>query len=434
MGVKTTYNEKMGTYGVSKDGASVAAGFSSPEQAMSTYKKDGSFDDITPYESRTSSGRRGSSRTSSPSPTQPELRGIDTMGDLYGITYDQDTIRGKFDKATQKEFARKDKEYGITEDKFSDHLYGTQISALDSIRRNAAEAMATGASRGMQSANELSAVLGLTQEGAAGATELAQERNLLKDREAEAYTQNVVEAMQRSNELRQALAGLDSQLYATDTQFAVGEMDQHARIHAADQQLAGMEAQADAQRHTADRSYDASVDTATINAEAQEMAANIAAEANLGVAEKNKLATIIAAELSKDAQLGAAELGLQGTKYAADQQLAGVQAQAAASRFTGGAGGGTSAGQTGTTAEGIMEAFFADPLDPEKQTAARMIMSRHGADTSIIDKTIEERQALKDKGDAVRAKEEGWHPNMRGGSETPIMEKMPIDSRSFWWR
>lgn len=220
-------------------------------------------------------------------PTKPKLKGLG-LGDLYGITYDEDAIRSKFDAATRDEYAVKNKEYAMTENKFYDKLYGTQATALDTIRRNTAQAVATGASRGMQAANELSAILGLTQEGVAGATDLAQQRNLLKDQEAAAYTQNALQALQESNALRQAIGSLDSQNYASDIQYAIGEMDYYARLDQAMKQLQGMEMSADAQRYTADQNY--------------------------------------------AGQIYASDKALIGQKYTADQALAGQQALAQAQK------------------------------------------------------------------------------------------------------
>ena len=78
-------------------------------------------------------------------------------------------------------------EYEATANKFYEQMYGTQATALDTIRkRNNAAAVATGASRGIQAANELSAILGLQETNTQTASELAQQRNLLADQEGAA--------------------------------------------------------------------------------------------------------------------------------------------------------------------------------------------------------------------------------------------------------
>lgn len=217
-------------------------------------------------------------------PVAPELRGL-TLGDLYGINYDEEAIRSKFDEATRAEFATRNKEHQMTENAFYNNLYGTQAAALDTIRRNTSQAIATGASRGMQAANELSAILGLTQEGVMGSTDLAQKRNLLKDEEAAAYARNAREALEISNALRQQIGALDAQNYAADIQYRIGEMDYYARLDQALKQLQGMQAQAAAQRYAADRNVEAQ----RILADANLQAANIDAQTRKELADAQRM-------------------------------------------------------------------------------------------------------------------------------------------------
>ena len=133
--------------------------------------------------------------------TRPSLRSAAELARLYGnITFDEDAIRKKFDKATQAEYALKRKEYEQTEDQFYNRLFGTQSTALDTIRRANASAISSGAAKGMQAANELSAILGLQQESVDDSTKLAQARHNLTDAEAAAYAKNVVDALAKANE------------------------------------------------------------------------------------------------------------------------------------------------------------------------------------------------------------------------------------------
>ena len=113
-------------------------------------------------------------------PSRPSLRSAEDLASLFGgITYDEAAIRAKFDAATKAEYDLKRKEYEATANKFYEQMYGTQATALDTIRRSNAAAVATGASRGIQAANELSAILGLQETSTQTAPELAQHRNLL---------------------------------------------------------------------------------------------------------------------------------------------------------------------------------------------------------------------------------------------------------------
>lgn len=86
----------------------------------------------------------------------------------YGIDYSQeqrDEIAGIFaNEAT--------KAYGSAQNEYSNLMAQQQSSLQDTIRRSQAQAVATGASRGMQAANELSSMLGLQEQAAQGATTL----------------------------------------------------------------------------------------------------------------------------------------------------------------------------------------------------------------------------------------------------------------------
>ena len=194
-----------------------------------------------------------------------ELMGL-KLGDLYGINYDMNSIKGIFDKATKEQYKVLDKQYANTEKKFYDNMFGAQQTALDTIRKSNASAVATGASRGMQAANELSAVLGMQQGSTVEATQLAQDRNLLNDKQQAAMAQNAVTALTQSNQSRQAIGGLDASKYAADTQFDVGQMDYYARIDAASKGLLGAEAQAAATKYMADQNLKGSQIAASASA------------------------------------------------------------------------------------------------------------------------------------------------------------------------
>lgn len=195
---------------------------------------------------------------SSPSykPKTPSYMSGANMAKNLGIDYNYKNILSKYDEATAAEYALKNKEYAMTENQFYNQMYGTQGTALDTIRKSQAQAIATGASRGLQAANELASLLGLQQETVASATDLAQQRNMLKDKEAEAYTQNVINATNTYNTLGTTLGNLINNKYAADIQNNVGLMeyfkglDQNAKnlegnMYAADRNLEGTKYTAD---------------------------------------------------------------------------------------------------------------------------------------------------------------------------------------------
>lgn len=186
-------------------------------------------------------------------PTRSEMRDPAELAKQYGITYDAQAIQDKFDAATKAQYDAARKEYAATENKYYNDLYGNQQTSLDAIRKSNASAVATGASKGMQAANELSSVLGLQQTGAEGATKLATDKNALIDKEQAAYAKNVVDAMNLANQTGLSLGNLNANIYGIDTQFDIGQMDYYARLDTALKQLMGMQEQAQATRYNADQ-------------------------------------------------------------------------------------------------------------------------------------------------------------------------------------
>ena len=230
------------------------------------------------------------------------------LASLYGnITFNEDEIRSKFDKATKAEYALKRKEYEQTEDQFYNRLLGTQGTALDTIRRANASAINSGAVRGMQAANELSALLGLQQESVDDSTKLAQARHNLADAEAAAYAKNAIEAMNIANQMKLALGTLGSNLYASDTQFDVGTMQYLAQLDAAAKQLEGMGLSADATKYSADRNLEGNKYTADQNL-----------IGNKYNADQNLAGTRYTADKNYAGNIYAADQNLAGTRYAAD--------------------------------------------------------------------------------------------------------------------
>lgn len=196
--------------------------------------------------------------------TKPNLIG-QNLGDMYGLTYDMDQIKEILDKATELEYIAKNEEFANTENKFYNQMSGTQSTALDTMRRAQAASIATGASKGLASANELSAILGLQQESSALAGDLANQRNELAAEEAAAYSQNTSTALSDSNAIKQAISQIDLTKYGYDTQGYIGELDYLAALeeilaskYAADKTLEGVQYNADANVKAAGKSASSS--------------------------------------------------------------------------------------------------------------------------------------------------------------------------------
>ena len=186
---------------------------------------------------------------SAPTPT---LSGLE-LGDKYGITYDQPTIQKLLDDATKSQYLLKNQQAQQSENKFYGNMLDTQGTALDSLRKSQASAVATGASKGMAAANELSAILNLQQTSSDEATLLAQNRGNLSTEETAAYKQNASDSLNTSNTLKEAIAGLagtkygyDTQGYASQLSYLAALQDVAAQKYASDTTLTGVKYNADA--------------------------------------------------------------------------------------------------------------------------------------------------------------------------------------------
>lgn len=123
----------------------------------------------------------------------------------YGIDYSQeqrDAISKIFqDSATAA--------YGTAQNQFSNSMAQQQATLSDTIRRSQAQAVATGASRGMQAANELSSMLGLQQAA-------AQEASAMQGTYAEA----LANASKSAYDVQNAANQVGAQMYAADSASA----------------------------------------------------------------------------------------------------------------------------------------------------------------------------------------------------------------------
>ena len=183
---------------------------------------------------------------------RPVLSGLE-LGDKYDIQYNQDYIWDLLDKATAAEYNSKRQEFAATENKFYNELYDTQASALDAIRASNNAAVATGATKGMAAAQQLAAILGLEQSSVESATDLANQRNELAAKEAEAYAKNANTALETSNTLKNAIAEAALNKYGYDTQGYVGALEYNAALQSVLGEIIQSQNAAAATMYNADR-------------------------------------------------------------------------------------------------------------------------------------------------------------------------------------
>lgn len=236
-------------------------------------------------------------------PATPNLRGLTTnynntgqvnlggigLGDLYELDYDRDSIEKVFNQATDAQYALKQKENQIAQNQYANNQFANQQSAIETLRQQRNEQIASGMARGLNAAQEQGTVLGLQQEGAAGALELANQQQLAADEIAAAYAENVVKALEEANAVKQAMAGISAQLYEADMLGYTGELSAAAQMDANASNRYGSELGYEGTIYTADRNYQAAIDSANISAGAQVAAAKLARSSGSGIQETKDL-------------------------------------------------------------------------------------------------------------------------------------------------
>lgn len=163
----------------------------------------------------------------------------------YALSTDAQSIKSMYDQATAAAQAVEERGIANAEAAWQRNLAGTQATALDTIRKNNASAIATGASKGMQAANELSAILGLQDTAVEESTALAQQRLDLADAYAAEYAKNAITAQETANANKQAMMNAAMQQYGYDTTLEA------AHFNNAETALLDYAAQAEADGNTA---------------------------------------------------------------------------------------------------------------------------------------------------------------------------------------
>lgn len=174
------------------------------------------------------------------------------IGDLYGITYDQNTIKDILNRATEAEYASKEAEYGTTENKYINQAQTDQAITLNTLQKANQQASMSGAMMGTNSANALSAILSGQQLNATNMLDLANQRNLLQSQKAAAMAANASTALSDSNAIKQAIANIDLSKYGYDTQQMVGQLDYLAALNDALAQIKSSNTAADATKYASD--------------------------------------------------------------------------------------------------------------------------------------------------------------------------------------
>lgn len=217
----------------------------------------------------------------------PTIRSAATLNELLGtdFTYDRDEIYGIYKDATKAAYDAELAQQRQAERGFYANMAAAQDTAIDTIRGQYGSAIASGASKGMQAANVLSAILGTSQAAADQATQLAQDRQQLGAQYGAQIKADAKDALSYANDVAAQIGGLAHQFYNDDIQRKTAELSYnqgintdyagyHANKYTANANLAGNIAAAGAGIYNNNQSAIASLKAAIEQANATKYAAD----------------------------------------------------------------------------------------------------------------------------------------------------------------
>lgn len=156
--------------------------------------------------------------------TNPTLSTGSSIADRLGITYDFDEIRKIFEDAAAAGINLNQEIYDNAVKKYQETMAMQSATMLDALRKANAGSLTDGASRGVAAANELSAILGMTQQGADAASELAQQGLLLGSESNAAMQQAIKDALLEHNQLGMQMGQLDTEALNAFIQQYIAEL------------------------------------------------------------------------------------------------------------------------------------------------------------------------------------------------------------------
>lgn len=234
----------------------------------------------------------------------PELRSADTINKLLGVnfTYDRNAIENIYNNATKSAYNAASVEQRNAESAYNRSMATAQDTGLDTIRQLNNSAIASGASKGMQAANTLSAILGNSQAAAEQATLLAQNRQKVGADYAAQLRTDAANALKYSNDMAAQVGQLAHQYYNDDIQKLTAQLSYNQGIntdaagyaanqYTADSNLSSNLANAATGVYNNNTSAAASIQAALEQAAAQRYAAEQSANAQRYAADQSKVQT-----------------------------------------------------------------------------------------------------------------------------------------------
>ena len=215
----------------------------------------------------------------------------EALAKLYGIDYNQENIYNTLMKGVDTAYKTKYTDQGVAENKYYDNMAAAQSTLADQRRLEQSQAIMAGTNKGMQAAQALSAMLGVSQQAAAEATQLAVDRQKLSDAYGADQAKARADALNTYNAIGADFLEGGKSLYSSDVSRYVGQLDSRASTETANASLA---AQAMAGKSAWDTELANSLSGVYgqyMNNASNESIANTNAAANKYIAEQNYDAT-----------------------------------------------------------------------------------------------------------------------------------------------
>ena len=261
--------------------------------------------------------------------TDTSLLGGQKLAGMYGVTYDRDEIENILNDATNAAYVQEFNEQKVNEDNFYNELASTAATQYDQARQDRGAAIMSGASAGARAANELSSMLGVSQNSADAISQLAQQRKSIQDAKAAAIAQNAANALDKANAAGEALGQLDVSQQANRVNQYTADSEYNAQIQqdnanmwsTAVSALMGAKATRDSAALAGNATKEAAALQATgdqnaayLTALGNQNSAVVTGNATTQAAKTNAGATKAAANRSAAAQVRAARIGAKASK------------------------------------------------------------------------------------------------------------------------
>ena len=160
----------------------------------------------------------------------PSLQNYDaaTLAKLYGIDYNQENIYNTLMKGVDTAYKTKYTDQGVAENKYYANMATAQSALAEQNALTQSQAIMAGTNKGMQAAQALSSMLGVSQQAAAEATQLAVDRQKLSDAYSADQAKARADALNTYNAIGADFLEGGKSLYSSDVSKYVGQLDSRA--------------------------------------------------------------------------------------------------------------------------------------------------------------------------------------------------------------